>query len=87
MKRIALCLVLCILLSFSLSGCAQNKDGSPFAIRIAGKAPWLDANNIVRVEEYVTYNGVQPSASRTIYYAEDSATIEKIVKYYRSSFV
>ena len=87
MKRIALCLILCILLSFSLSGCAQNKDGNPFAIRIAGKAPWLDASNIVMVEEYVTYHGVQPSASRTIYYAEDSATIEKIVKYYRSSFL
>ena len=86
-RKIALCLILCILLSFSLSGCAHNKDGNPFAIRIADKAPWLDASNIVMVEEYVTYHGVQPSASRTIYYAEDSATIEKIVKYYRSSFL
>ena len=87
MRKIALCLVLCILLSFTLSGCAVNNNGNPFAIRIAGKNPWLDASNIVKVEEYVTYHGVEPRAYRTVRYAEDRETIDKIVNYYEWSFI
>lgn len=87
MRKIALCLVLCILLSFTLSGCAVNNNGNPFAIRIAGKNPRLDASNVVMIEEYVTYHGVEPRAYRTVYYTEDSAKIEQIVKYYRGSFL
>ena len=87
MRKIALCLVLCILLSFTLTGCAVNNNGNPFAIRIAGKNPWLDASNIVKVEEYVIYHGVELRASRTVSYTEDRAVIEKIVKHYRNSFL
>ena len=86
MRKIALCLVLCILLSFTLTGCAE--DGTnPLAIRIAGKNPRLDASNVVMIEEYVTYHGVAPRAYRTVSYTEDSAKIEQIVKYYRGSFL
>ena len=85
-RKIALCLVICILLSFTLTGCAEG-SGNPLAIRIAGKNPWLDASNIVKVEEYVTYHGVAPRAYRTVYYAEDRETIDKIVNYYEWSFI
>ena len=85
-RKIALCLVICILLSFTLTGCAEG-SGNPLAIRIAGKNPWLDASNVIMVEEYVTYHGVEPRAYRTVSYAEDSAKIEQIVKYYRGSFL
>ena len=85
-RKIALCLVICILLSFTLTGCEEG-SGSPLAIRIAGKAPWLDASNIVMVEEYVTYHGVAPRAYRTVSYAEDRETIDKIVNCYEWSFI
>lgn len=85
-RKIALCLVICILLSFTLTGCEEG-SGSPLAIRIAGKSPWLDASNIVMIEEYVTYHGVAPRAYRTVSYAEDRETIDKIVNCYEWSFI
>lgn len=90
-KTTALVLVIVLLLSLvCLQSCGKS-DGDPLlSFKMSRVKTWLaktDADDVVRMEEFKSVNGLSPGARVTCYYTESTEIIEAYLNYYANARV
>ena len=80
MKKIALLLILCLLLSVCLTRCEDILASGILTGEISDKVDWLDSSKIVRIE--MKSYGCEPDSIESCRFTEDKDAIKTIVNHY-----